>query len=243
MVTKQKEQEFDAYRDSYESDIDSALAFSGQEHDYFTKVKARYFNNILDKHFPNDTPLDVLDVGCGHGLIHPHLLNKDNLNKDNVRIKLTGIDVAASVIEVAQAQNTGVQYDTYDGHILPYADNSFDAAFTICVMHHVPPAQWEAFLKEIYRVLKPGGLFCVFEHNPLNPITRKIVNECPLDENAVLLRSGHLRKLINGVGFIQSSCKFILFTPFDHPVFHHFDRLMSWLPLGAQYYATGTKPI
>jgi ubiquinone/menaquinone biosynthesis C-methylase UbiE len=51
---------------------------------------------------------------------------------------------------------------------LPFNDDSFDAAVLMDVIHHLEtPAET---LKEVVRVLKPGGLFIAFEPNNLNPM-------------------------------------------------------------------------
>jgi ubiquinone/menaquinone biosynthesis C-methylase UbiE len=93
------------------------------------------------------------------------------LTQSKLSLRLTGIDVASTVVEEARAANPGVTYHDYDGDRLPYPDQSFDAAYTIAVMHHVPPPQWPAFLQEMRRVVRPGGLIVIFEHNPINPLT------------------------------------------------------------------------
>jgi hypothetical protein len=89
--------------------------------------------------------------------------------------------------------------------------------------------------------VRPGGIVVVFEHNPHNPATRRIVNTCPLDENAVLLEPKHLSSLAKGAEFRNVETRFIIFTPFEAASFKRFDRAMGWLPLGAQYYVCGQK--
>ena len=236
-------QEFDQHKETYRSDIDKAIAFSGQSHDFFTRVKAEYIVELLqdfaNKHGASspDTPtLDVLDIGCGHGHIHPYLV------QSNVRMNLSAVDVAASVVEEARLTNPTVNYQSYEGERLPYDDASFDAAFTIAVMHHVPPAQWPAFLQEMRRVVRPGGLIAIFEHNPINPLTQWIVRTCPIDENAVLLWSGQLSRLVAQGGFVDVTSRYILFTPLDGPRYRAFDKAIGWLPLGAQYYVSARAP-
>lgn len=228
--------EFDEYRDSYTSQISESLAFSGQPHDFFTKVKADCLAQILIDNALSDIEANVLDVGCGHGLIHPHLLA---LNGE--KLKLSGVDIAPAVIEMARTNNPAVSYQCYDGIKLPYPENSFDVAFAICVMHHVPPKNWLDFLHEMKKVVKPGGLVVIFEHNPLNPLTLKIVKNCPLDKNAVLLSSRRMRRLMREVGLNKVSNNFILFTPFEKSFFQKLDRRLSWLPFGAQYYTLARK--
>lgn len=228
--------EFDEYRDSYRDSINDAVSFSGQSLDFFTKAKAEYLLEVLDQELPDREPLEVLDVGCGLGDVHDHLLG------GAPALELTGIDVAATVIDEARAKDRAIRYDVYDGTVLPYTDATFDAAYTICVMHHVPPSQWQAFLKEMRRVVRPGGAVVVFEHNPLNPLTRRVVKDCPIDHNAVLLRARQLSQLCSGVGLEKVLHRFILFTPFNSAAFKRFDRLMGWLPLGAQYFVVGRVP-
>ena len=52
------------------------------------------------------------------------------------------------------------------------------------------------------RVVRPGGLVCVIEHNPLNPLTRSLaVSRCEFDSDAVLLGASTTRKLMAAGGF------------------------------------------
>lgn len=226
--------EFDDYSKSYHDQINAAISYSGQDVDFYTRVKADYLAALLDQHLDGVGQPKVLDVGCGHGDIHSHLLERKKMD-------LTGIDVATSVVDEARQLNPGVSYDHYDGVRLPYDDGSFDAAYTICVMHHVPPAQWQAFMDEMRRIVRPGGLVAVFEHNPLNPLTRRLVNNCPIDANAVLLNGRTLTGLFREAGFAKPKRRFIIFTPFSAKFFRWFDRVMGWLPLGAQYFVAGVK--
>jgi SAM-dependent methyltransferase len=235
--------EFDRHKDSYQSDIDKAVSFSGQSHEFFTRVKADYLIDLL-RDFRRDqdgtasanTPIEVLDIGCGHGHIHPFLLDSD------VRLKLSATDVAATVVEEAQRSNPTVEYKTYEGERLPYEDRSFDFACSIAVMHHVPPPQWSAFLREMRRVVRPGGAIAIFEHNPINPLTRWIVHTCPIDENAVLLGHRRLANLVAQAQFSDIQSRFILFTPFSGRIYRKFDKMIGWLPLGAQYYVSARVP-
>lgn len=227
--------EFDEYKDIYHDEINDAISFSGKPQDYFTKVKAEYLLELIDRKVKSEQVLKVLDLGCGHGDVHDHLTD------GSLAMELTGIDVAASVVEHAKKTHPGNTYLTFDGHRIPFDDDTFDVAFTICVMHHVDPEQWASFLLEMRRVIRPGGIVAVFEHNPHNPVTQRIVNNCPLDENAVLLKPASLLDLVNKAELNQVEKKFIIFTPFEARFFKQFDRAIGWLPLGAQYYVCGQK--
>ncbi len=181
-------------------------------------------------------PLDVLDVGCGHGFIHRFLRPSDG------EVKLTGIDVAETIIEEARKANPNVLYDVYDGQRLPYPAQSFDVAFAIAVMHHVPPKNWNAFIAEMRRVVRRGGIVAIIEHNPINPLTQRVVRRLRMDENAVLLGAGRLARLIADSGMVELERRFILFTPFGGAFFHRVDSLLRWLPLGAQYCIAARVP-
>jgi len=223
--------QFDAYAASYQDAVNRSLAFVGMKVDYFTKVKAAYLLDLLREHFGATSGLSLLDVGCGVGNFHP-LLGRHVAS-------LTGVDLSAECLQQAQASNPAVRYLHYDGSRLPFADGSFDAAIAICVMHHVPPGQWRGFAAEMKRVVRPGGLAVVFEHNPLNPLTRRVVSTCEFDADAVLLGRRRLRGLMAEAGFGEVRSRAILSIPSFGSVTRRIDRALGHLPLGAQYYVRG----
>jgi len=106
--------EFDAYNQTYDAAVNSAIAFSGLNVDFFTKVKARYITRVLAAQLGDLSQLDLLDVGCGVGNYHPFFAN-------SVRT-VTAVDVSSECIAAASKRNPWVDYRTYDGHRLPFAD-------------------------------------------------------------------------------------------------------------------------
>jgi SAM-dependent methyltransferase len=223
--------DFNEYKDSYVKTIEDSLQISGQEHDFFTRVKADCLKNIIKVNLPHVQRPSLLDIGCGHGLIHQHL--------QTANLEIVGVEMAAEVLQLARQANPEVRYLNHDGKTLPFESHQFDVAVTICVMHHVPPQQWLSFLLEMKRVVKPGGIAVIFEHNPYNPATRYIVANNILDEDAVLVSSPKLKKLMRAAGFNQVNTRNILFTPFAHHIFRWFDQMFGRIPFGAQYYSIG----
>jgi ubiquinone/menaquinone biosynthesis C-methylase UbiE len=223
---------FDSYKDSYSSAVDQAIAFTGLTTDFFTKVKADYILDIARDRLAGRT-LSVLDVGCGVGNYHRLLAPTFG--------RLCGVDVSEACVETARRRNPSVSYETYDGERLPYADASFDLAFTICVLHHVPPQLGANFMREMRRVLRPGGMALVFEHNPRNKLTMRAVNKCPFDEDAVPLKHEETKALMQAAGFQAVKSRFILSVPAKGAFLRRVDRVFARLPLGAQYYASGIK--
>lgn len=222
---------FDAYKDTYTDTVDNAVAFVGLKTNFFVSVKADHIVRLARETFLRADQLDVLDIGCGIGNYHP-LLN-------GTFKSISGVDISSASIETAKQRNPGIDYQDYDGSRLPYPDGSFDLAYTICVIHHVPPANWSGFVSEMRRVLKPGGLGLVFEHNPLNPLTMRAVNNCPFDEDAVLLKKGKAEELLRGAGFVGIQSEYILAVPPRGALLAGLDRLMKGVPLGAQYVTRG----
>jgi SAM-dependent methyltransferase len=223
------------YPNEYQKDVNESIGFSGLDMDMFTRGKVDSMASVLTR-FSATLPSDVecLDIGCGIGAAHPMLAGKVG--------KLAGADVSQEAIETARAANPAVDYDTYSGERLPFCDGRFDFSTTSCVMHHVPPDQWPNFVAEAWRVTKPGGLFTVYEHNPLNPLTRVAVWRCPFDHDAVLLRAKDVIELLEAQGFTIVAKEYLFFTPVDAPWARRIDRALAWLPIGAQYVVCGRKP-
>lgn len=225
--------DFDRMTDSYEREINGAIAFAGMEHGFYIDVKRDHLVRLAAEHFGEVQGLAVLDLGCGLGAYHPGL--------ENVFGELHGVDVSAKSVELAAQKHPFVSYASFDGTRLPYEDGRFDLVFAICVMHHVPPAQWEGFVAEMKRVLKPSGLALIFEHNPYNPATQYIVRSCPIDKDAVLLTPGKLRRLFGDAGFRNIRTRTILSVPPKTAVLAKLDGLLGGLPFGAQYYLSATR--
>jgi SAM-dependent methyltransferase len=225
--------EFDAYSASYNDEINKALSFSGMDIDFFARVKNDYLVDILDTRLGGAAKAELLDVGCGVANAHPRLIGRVG--------KLAGIDVSAASIALARQRNPGISYEVFDGTHLPFADRSLDAAFAVNVFHHVPIEQRPALVDDIHRVLRPGGLFAIFEHNPLNPVTRHVVNGCEFDKDAVLLKRRDSETLLQVSGFRDIETRYIFAVPASGRLLRGIDRLFSRMPLGAQYYTLGTS--
>lgn len=223
--------DFNETTQTYKGTIEKTIAFAGKGLDFYTRVKAEYIRKIVSEELPSVEHPQLLDVGCGHGYIHKDL--------QGFGYQIVGVEVAADVLPLAREANPDASYHEYDGTTLPFEDDRFDIAIAICVMHHVPPPEWANFLQEMQRVLRPGGIAAIFEHNPLNPLTRYVVANNEIDHDAVLLRAGTLRDLLKGAGFEQVQTRGILFTPFENKLFRALDESLGWLPFGAQYYAIG----
>ena len=120
------------------------ISFTVGNLDRFTNRTAIF--KALTKSLPNLSG-DLLDIGCGKMPYKYYILENSNVST------YTGLD-----IETAIVYDKGITPDfTWDGITMPFQDASFDCAFGTEVLEHCPRP--EVVLKEVYRILKPGGVF------------------------------------------------------------------------------------
>jgi len=110
-----------------------------------------------------------------------------------------------------------------------------DAAFAACVFYHIDSKDHIPILRELRRVLTDAGRLFVFEHNPLNLLTRHAVHTCPFDANAVLIRADTLHAQLRTAGFGQASLAYRILFPGALSALRPLERILTRLPLGAQY--------
>jgi SAM-dependent methyltransferase len=224
--------DFDDWKDSaaYSEAIERAVPFIGQDHGFFVRTKAEELLELVERRLGPPGAVSALDVGCGLGLLHPHLTPLG---------RLAGADVAGGTVERARAANPGVDYVAYDGVRLPFDDGAVDLAFAMGVVHHVPPPRWPAFAAELARVTRPGGLVAVVDPNPLNPLCRPVARRCEFDRDATFVRARRLRRIAEAAGLRDVEVRYILFLPVDVPGRRALERRLARVPLGAQYLLSG----
>jgi SAM-dependent methyltransferase len=223
----------DPYPD-YVEQVNRSIAFSGADQSFFTRGKATRLLEILRRRDREPEKMRLLDIGCGVGLLHQHIVGRF--------AEVVGVDVAPDALAAARRNNPSVSYLAQDGGDLPVEAASFDVATTICVMHHIAPDQWARFLARAWSALRPGGWFLVFEHNPWNPLTRLAVARCPFDFDAVLIDPIGMGRMLRAAGFVDVTREYLFFTPFSHPWARRLDVALRGLPTGAQYVAIGRRP-
>lgn len=101
----------------------------------------------------------VLDIGCGTGTLAFWI-------KQRVQgVHVVGLDADPKIIDIARqkGQRNGVDVAFDEGYStnLPYEDSSFDRVVSSLFFHHLLPEDKVTTVREVYRVLKPGGCFHV----------------------------------------------------------------------------------
>ncbi|MCB0307861.1 MAG: 3-demethylubiquinone-9 3-O-methyltransferase [Bdellovibrionales bacterium] len=111
---------------------------------------------LLDRYFPNQK-CDILDVGCGAGLLSNPLAKKG--------YRVTGIDLSKGSLKVAkQHDDTGcVKYAYMDAHHISLGDKTMDVVCCMDVLEHVEDPN--KVICEIGRLLKPNGIFIFYTFN------------------------------------------------------------------------------
>ena len=222
--------EFDKFAASYRDMHQRNIAVTGETPDFFAEYKIRDVAGVLARDGMREDPA-ILDFGCGIGAAIPFV--RAILPK----ARLTGLDVSRKSLEVAGERFPGAaELVAFDGETIPFEAGSFDVVFTACVFHHIPETHHVPLLTEIRRILRPGGQFFIFEHNPRNPLTVHAVNTCPFDENAVLIDAATLSGRIRAAGFAGADTRYRIFVPRMLRALRPLEPYLTWLPLGAQYY-------
>ncbi|MFL6602566.1 MAG: class I SAM-dependent methyltransferase [Steroidobacteraceae bacterium] len=126
----------------------------------------------------------ILDIGCGTGTLGVLIKRR------YPEVEVVGLDpdprALARAKRKAQKAGLSIQLDQGFADELPYTDGSFDRVFSSFMLHHLEPANKEATLREVRRVLKPGARFHLLDFatpdsKSAGPIARR-------------LHSGHLLK-------------------------------------------------
>ena len=93
----------------------------------------------------------ILDLGCGTGMFLEELAGRNEI--------VIGVDSSMKMLDIARKRASGASLVCADADHLPFKDRSFDVVVSVTLLQNVPEPV--VTMKEIARVLKPGGISIV----------------------------------------------------------------------------------
>jgi len=228
--------EFDIHARDYTAMHARSIRASGEEPGYFHDYKISELRSLADL-WGLSAPA-ILDFGSGIGNSVPYFRRYF----PDSRVDLA--DVSPESLKMSADLHGGPEVRVLigaDGHV-PLPDGGHDIVFAACVFHHLDPAAHDATLRELRRVVRPGGRLMIFEHNPLNPLTVRAVRDCPFDENAILIRAGEMRGRVTQAGWRGAMIDYHVFFPAALARLRALEPGLRWCPLGAQYACHAQAP-
>jgi SAM-dependent methyltransferase len=125
--------------------------FRVEETHWWYRALHQLIFDILERELPNWREKQILDAGCGTGAILKHLGNP---------AKNVGVDLAPEVISLCRRRGLDNVREA-DISKLPFANGSFDAVICSSVLYHQWVKNVAEAVRELHRVLRPGGLLLV----------------------------------------------------------------------------------
>lgn len=227
MMSNDEKIDFDEYANNYESLLSNQLRFFNSDRNYFSEYKVRLTKNRL-----TTIPKKILDFGSGIGLSAPFL------KKYFPAAQIYASDTSIKSLEHIK--------NTYQNVIVIHDDlldgEDFDLIFVTGVFHHIPPEEREKVLLRLITLLSDKGNLVIFEHNPYNPVTRRMVATCPFDADAKLITKTELLSLISKMPEISpKESGYCLFFPESLKTLRMVEEKISWIPMGGQYFVIAKK--
>jgi 2-polyprenyl-6-hydroxyphenyl methylase / 3-demethylubiquinone-9 3-methyltransferase len=121
----------------------------------FNPIRVNFIKKQILKHFSDIKDLNILDIGCGGGLVSEQFAK--------MQANVTGIDASTKNIEVAKIHakksNLNINYIATSAEELLKENKKFDIVFALEIIEHV--ANVEEFIKSCSNLVKPNGLVFV----------------------------------------------------------------------------------
>ena len=222
------EHEFDKFADSYYEQHRDSISISGEEPEFFSEYKISYLRRVADSRGLKIDKIFDFGSGIGNSIIHFRNHFPESI--------LTCSDASLKSLKLSQKRFGGTEkYLQIPNNTIPHESNYYDLIFSACVFHHISHSEHTMWLNELRRITKPGGMIIIFEHNPLNPLTVLVVNQCPFDVNAKLIRASLLLNELKESNWHNGHIRYHIFFPKQLAKLRQYENKLTLLPLGAQY--------
>ena len=137
---------------------------------------------------------DVLEIGCGNGIVSAHLCGEHWMN-------VTGVDIDPAQIDLARqrfGEHRGLRFAAAEAERLPQADAQFDLVIAQNAFHHI--VGWKDALGEVARVLRPGGMF-IWQDFAVTPWVQRLLS--PFSRYAGVYTLADVRGTLAQAGVFQ----------------------------------------
>jgi SAM-dependent methyltransferase len=234
MISARGDAGFDDFAARYDQALEQGLSATGESKDYFAHGRIEWLVKKLDTMHVRASR--VLDFGCGTGTSIPLLRSLPGVEE------VTGVDTSEASLKMAAANFAplgGIRFGTPE-LLAPVGDR--DLVFCNGVFHHIPLADRAGAMEYIFDSLRPGGLFALWENNPLNPGTRYVMSKIAFDRDAILVYPWQTRELAESAGLEVVTTRFLFFFPKSLASLRPLEMKMERIPLGGQYVVLCRKP-
>lgn len=123
--------------------------------------RVKFYRRAVGNDIP-DYPIKAIDLGCGPGALSYALAEKVNRESE-----IYGLDISEEQLEYARmhADDSLCSFHFRNSSMdeLQFPDNHFDIAMTSMALHETPPEVRRNTIREVARVLKPGGTFILVD--------------------------------------------------------------------------------
>jgi len=133
------------------------------------------FHKILGEYSPKNVK-DVLDIGCSVG-ISTITLHRYFSAQQQQKINTVGLDLSPYMLAVAKTideQGEIAQWIHAKAEETGLADNSFDVVTLQFLLHELPRQATKEILREMLRILRPGGCLAIVDNNPKSPVIQNL---------------------------------------------------------------------
>lgn len=214
--------------ESYESQCMDGLRLSGEGIAYFARGRLAELHAWWCAQ-GRAAPAKIVDYGCGTGvataLVHEFF----------PQAEVVGVDPSPAYVEQARSDHGGERLSFIGVDEFATHAGVADLIHINGVLHHVPPEERAAFFSETSAALAPGGVFALFENNPLNPGTQLVMNRIPFDRDAVRVPAWEARRRLRDAGLRVAATRYLFFFPRPLRALRGLERHLLRVPLGAQY--------
>lgn len=135
----------------------SRLSYNAKADNYDNSADGKFtekFKNLLLENVKVEKGYKLLDVACGNGTLLKRFA-------DIAAIEGYGIDISENMVKNAKVRNPYMVFAVGECGNIPFADSIFDVVTVCAAFHHFPNP--EIFAKEVYRLIKPGGMLYIAE--------------------------------------------------------------------------------